>query len=67
MLLRVIPFIDNRKVKKKGVLSMRQRALQTGDIAPDFTLPLAEGQTIRLSDSLQRGRSILLVFLRHLG
>jgi peroxiredoxin len=41
--------------------------LQPGDIAPDFELQTAEGQSVSLSGSLRDGRSILLVFLRHLG
>ena len=38
-----------------------------GDIAPDFTLEAADGQTISMSDYLNSGRHVLLVFLRHLG
>ncbi len=41
--------------------------LKPGDIAPDFTLPTANGQPVSLSDTLRGGRNVLLVFLRHLG
>jgi len=41
--------------------------LKTGDAAPDFTLPTVAGQPVSLSGTLQGRRSILLVFLRHLG
>jgi peroxiredoxin len=47
--------------------NLRKSELQTGDAAPDFTLPTVDGQPISLSSTL-RGRSkVLLVFLRHLG
>ncbi len=41
--------------------------LKLGDIAPDFTLPTADGQPISLSETLRDGHDVLLVFLRHLG
>ena len=41
--------------------------VQEGDIAPDFTLKTAEGETVSLSYFLSSGRHVLLVFLRHLG
>ncbi|MGB3903801.1 MAG: hypothetical protein WBB22_02675 [Anaerolineae bacterium] len=46
---------------RKGV------ALDPGDVAPDFALHTVEGQPISLSGTLRTGRSVLLVFLRHLG
>jgi peroxiredoxin len=41
--------------------------LREGSLAPDFTLPTADGQPVSLSDTLHSGRNVLLVFLRHLG
>ncbi len=41
--------------------------LKLGDIAPDFTLPTANGQVVSLNETLRDGHNVLLVFLRHLG
>ncbi len=41
--------------------------LREGDVAPDFSLPTADGQTISLNETLRDGHNVLLVFLRHLG
>jgi peroxiredoxin len=41
--------------------------LREGSLAPDFTLHTVDGQPVSLSDALQGGRNVLLVFLRHLG
>ena len=41
--------------------------LNSGDIAPDFTLTTAGGQILSLFEVLQSGQNALLVFLRHLG
>jgi peroxiredoxin len=41
--------------------------LNRGDPAPDFSLLTVDGHAVSLSDSLRAGRSVLLVFLRHLG
>jgi peroxiredoxin len=41
--------------------------LKLGDIAPDFTLPTADGQLVSLSEMLHDGHNVLLIFLRHLG
>jgi peroxiredoxin len=38
---------------------------QPGQLAPDFTLATLDGPAVTLSHG--RGRSYLLVFLRHLG
>lgn len=46
---------------------MRNGELETGDFAPDFTLPAVEGEPVTLSDTLRRRHNVLLVFLRHLG
>jgi peroxiredoxin len=35
--------------------------------APNFTLQTVEGETITLSQVLENGNHVLLVFLRHLG
>lgn len=42
-------------------------ALKSGDTASDFILTTVEGQVVSLSRLLHTGRSVLLVFLRHLG
>lgn len=39
--------------------------LRVGDLAPNFTVRSAEGETVSLSE--YRGRWVLLVFLRWLG
>lgn len=39
------------------------RALQTGDIAPDFILPNVDGRSVRLYTELERG-PVVLVFYR---
>ena len=41
--------------------------LKPGDVAPNFTLSTVDGQPISLTDAIQGGRNVLLVFLRHLG
>lgn len=41
--------------------------LRLGELAPDFALTTVEGETITLHDVLGDGRSVVLVFLRHLG
>jgi peroxiredoxin len=41
--------------------------LVSGDTAPDFTLPAADGQLVTLSHITSNGHRVLLVFLRHLG
>ena len=40
---------------------------QTGDKAPGFALQTLDGQPFSLSDTVRKGRNVLLVFLRHLG
>ncbi len=40
---------------------------KVGNIAPDFTLQTADGESVSLSDARRAGRNVLLVFLRHLG
>jgi peroxiredoxin len=39
--------------------------LRPGDLAPDFTLPTADGGRAALADF--RGRWVVLLFLRYLG
>jgi peroxiredoxin len=39
--------------------------LRPGDAAPDFTVQLADGKTLQLSDF--RGRPLVLIFTRHLA
>ena len=41
--------------------------VQTGDKAPDLFLQTLDGRPFSLSDTLDKGRNVLLVFLRHLG
>ncbi len=36
-------------------------------MAPDFTLPDANGEPVTLSKVLDEGRRVMVVFLRHLG
>jgi len=38
-----------------------------GDEAPNLTLPTAAGPSVSLSEFLEEGRDVLLIFLRHLG
>ena len=40
---------------------------QDGNSAPDLNLLTVEGESFTLSEELQKGKNILLVFLRHLG
>lgn len=40
-------------------------ALRVGQMAPEFTLPSSEGETVSLADC--RGQWVILVFLRWLG
>ena len=35
--------------------------------APDFTLDQVDGSPVRLSEILEGGRHVLLIFLRYLG
>jgi peroxiredoxin len=42
------------------------RRLQTGDAAPDLTLPDHTGQEVRLGE-LWGKQPLVLLFLRHLG
>jgi peroxiredoxin len=39
--------------------------LQTGDIAPDFTLPDGDGNMISLADQLSDNQLVILVFYNH--
>jgi peroxiredoxin len=39
--------------------------MKSGDLAPEFSLPTADGRQVALSDF--RGRWAVLVFLRYLG
>ena len=41
--------------------------LRVGDKAPDFSLTAVVGEPVSLHRTLETGRAILLVFLRHLG
>ena len=41
--------------------------VREGDVAPDFRLQTADGETVALRDVVDSGRHLLLVFLRHLG
>jgi peroxiredoxin len=40
---------------------------RVGDKAPEFTLTAAMGEPVSLYRTLETGRNVLLVFLRHLG
>ena len=53
--------------EEAGIKGLRKGELQTGDSAPDFTLHTVDEQPISLSGTLNSGRKVLLVFLRHLG
>ena len=41
--------------------------LQVGDPAPDIRLVTVDGQAVSLAETWRARRSVLLVFLRHLG
>ncbi|MDA0245605.1 MAG: hypothetical protein OT477_19500 [Chloroflexi bacterium] len=41
--------------------------LKIGQPAPDIVLPFLDGRTAALSDYWGDGRSLLLIFLRHLA
>ncbi len=41
--------------------------LRIGDVAPEFTLTTVDGELFSLAEARQNSRSVLLVFLRHLG
>lgn len=43
------------------------RKSNVGQKANDITLITVEGETFTLSEELQKGKNVLLVFLRHLG
>jgi peroxiredoxin len=44
------------------MLKTTSQTLQPGDTAPDFALPTAGRQTVRLSDF--RGKLLVIVFIR---
>jgi peroxiredoxin Q/BCP len=44
------------------MLKSESKTLQTGDPAPEFSLPTADRKTVRLSD--YRGQPLVLVFIR---
>jgi len=41
--------------------------IKPGDRAPDMVLPTPTGETLSLSNMLLTHKSVLIVFLRHLG
>jgi peroxiredoxin len=43
------------------------RKSQAGKKANEIILDTVEGETFTLSEELQKGKNVLLVFLRHLG
>jgi peroxiredoxin len=43
------------------------RKSQAGQKANEIILNTVEGETFTLSEELQKGKNVLLVFLRHLG
>jgi len=49
--------VDGRKVNKSGL-----KLLQTGDVAPDFALPLTNGEHIRMRDALKGKKGLLVNF-----
>ena len=48
----------------RAVIEETPMLVDTGDLAPDFALPDHDGHQWRLAD--HRGRSVILVFHRHL-
>ena len=44
------------------MLKTTSKTLRPGDTAPDFALPTADGQIVRLSDF--RGKPLVIVFIR---
>ncbi len=42
-------------------------SIEMGDFAPDFGLNQVDGQPVSLSGLTGAGRTVLLIFLRHLG
>lgn len=41
--------------------------LKTGNQAPSFDLSTMDGNFVSLADEISEHRSVLLIFLRHLG
>ena len=57
-----------RPVRRTESWPTKERTLlKPGDTAPDFELHSVDGRSVSLSDVLQGGHNVLLVFLRHLG
>src|SRR5262245_45207051 len=52
-----------KNVDARRQIAIAERAVQTGELAPDFDLPDALGRRVRLSERLSRG-SVLLTFYR---
>ena len=46
---------------------MKRQRTRIGQAAPDVTLTTLDGRSVPLSDYWGNGRSLLLIFLRHLA
>ncbi|MEZ4645061.1 MAG: hypothetical protein R3E31_20400 [Chloroflexota bacterium] len=45
----------------------RMAKIKNGTIAPDVHLQTLQGESVKLAETWQNGRSALLIFLRHLA
>jgi peroxiredoxin len=58
--------LPNNEEKMENMRPLKNSALLQ-KMAPDFTLPNANGEPVNLSLLLNEGHQVLVVFLRHLG
>ena len=54
--------IMRKAIEDLKATNMLEHAVKTGDQFPDFELPNAQGQTVSLSEQLQKGKVVLTFY-----
>jgi peroxiredoxin len=58
------PETDKKRIYREGIAAVAssgilEKAMQVGDVAPNFSLPNASGETVELYDYLKKGKVVL--------